>query len=289
MIILLRGLQKGIETLAKLFMPLLFLLIIVLGIWSSTRSGAGEGIVWYLTPDISKINVNTFLSALSQVFFSLGIAMTAAFVFGGYATKSQNIMSDTAIVVLVDTGTAFLAGFVIFPALFSYGISPDSGPSLLFITMTNLLTEMPLGSVFGTLFFFLLLLAGLTSVVTVLEGISQSLKDRFQWTHPQSLLICFGIVSLLLIPNILSHTDSTFADIRGRSFFGWTDFLANSILLPIAGLCIVLFASFVVGFKRFQSETNEGSTLFRVTGIWQLVWKILVPISILTILIYGLA
>ncbi len=287
-LILLRGLKQGIEALAKIFMPILFAIIIILGIWSSTRAGAWEGIAWYLTPDFSKINMDIILSALSQVFFSIGIGMTTVFVFGSYSNKKQNIVLDSAVVVLVDTLVAFLAGFVIFPVLFSYGISPDSGPSLLFVTMTNLIAEMPFGLVFGSLFFFLLMLAGLTSVVTVIEGISQSLKDRFNWTQAKALYVCLGIVTMLLIPNILSHTDSILANMNGKSFFGWTDLLSNSILLPIAGLCIVLFASYIIGFKKFTQATNEGSTKLTVVNSWQIIWKVLIPICIVIILIYGL-
>ena len=287
-VILMQGLKKGIEALAKIFMPILFALIIILGIWSSSQPGAWEGIAWYLTPDLSKIDMEVILGALSQVFFSVGIGMTTVFVFGSYSGKNQNIILDSSVVIFVDTLVAFLAGFVIFPVLFSYGISPDSGPSLLFITMTNLIAEMPFGLVFGSLFFFLLMVAGLTSVVTVIEGISQSLKDRFSLSQSKALWICLAAVTFLLIPNILSHTDSIFSDLNGKSFFGWTDLLSNSILLPIAGLCIVLFASYIVGFDKFSLETNIGSTKTKVRSSWRLIWQVLIPICIIIILIYGL-
>ncbi len=283
-----KGLKNGVEALAKIFMPILFLLIVVLGIWSCTRSGAWEGISWYLTPNWSNVSMDIVLGALSQIFFSVGIGMTAVFVFGSYSTKKQDIISDAALVIIVDTAVAFLAGFVIFPVLFSFEIAPDSGPSLLFNTMTKLLAEMPMGVVFGGLFFLLLLLAGLTSVVTVMEGVSQSLKDRFAISQTYSLLICVFVTALLLIPNILSHTNSPLRDIQGKSFFGWTDMLANSVLLPLAGLGIVLFASYTLGFKRFQEATNLGSKSLRITGGWQVLFKVLIPICIIVILLYGL-
>ncbi len=282
-----RGLKDGVEALAKLFMPLLLLLIVVLGIWSCTRPGAGEGIRWYLTPDFSKIGMDTFLGALSQIFFSIGIGMAAVFVFGSYSDKKQNIILDTGIVVFMDTLIAFLAGFVIFPALFSYGIAPDSGPSLLFITMTGLLGELPMGQLFGALFFALLLLAGLTSVVTLTEGLVQSLRDRFRLSQGRSIAYFTLVVILLLIPNILSHNDSIFSDLGGRSFFEITDFVSNSILLPIAGLLIVVFGMYVVGFDRLRDATNEGSTRLKVTAVWEIIWKVVVPISIVVILITG--
>jgi NSS family neurotransmitter:Na+ symporter len=183
---------------------------------------------------------------------------------------------------------AFLAGFMIFPAPFSYGIPPDSGPNLLFLTMTQLLSEMPMGWLFGSVFFLILILAGLTSVVTVLECVVQSLMDRFRITQAQALSITISFNLILLIPNILSYSQTTFNDMAGHSFFAWTDFIANSILLPLVGLMLVCFGIYFVGFEQLRKETNRGSGIFKVTAIWKWIWQVVVPASIIIILITGL-
>ena len=283
-----KGLQNGIEKLAKIFMPILLILIVTLGIWSSTRDGAAAGIRWYLQVDFSEINAQVFLAALSQLFFSIGIGMTAIFTFGSYTSKKEDIIGDSILIIGIDTVVAFLAGFMIFPLLFSFGVSPDSGPSLLFVTMTNLFTEMPGGRIVGSLFFLLLFGAGLTSVITSYEGLVQTMSDKFGWTKKSALIRCMLIGTLLTLMNIFSQSGYLFSSLGGRNLFGWTDMLANSILLPVAGLLMVIFSVYIIGYHQFSRSTNQGSTILKMGIFWKYIFKIILPISILVILLYGL-
>ena len=145
-----RGLQGGVELVSKIFMPVLLIMFIILAFGSNTFEGSSEGLWWYLTPDFSKITFKVILAALGQIFFSVGIALTAGFVFGSYLDKkNSDIPGSVGIVVFFDTAIAILAGFVIFPALFAFGIEPNAGPGLLFVTIASLFKEIPLGMFFG--------------------------------------------------------------------------------------------------------------------------------------------
>ena len=150
-----RGLQGGVELVSKIFMPMLLIMFIILAFGSNTFEGSSEGLWWYITPDFSKINFGVILAALGQIFFSICIALTAGFVFGSYLDrKDSDIPGSVGIVVFFDTAIAILAGFVIFPALFAFGLQPDSGPGLLFVTMASLFKEIPFGMFLGDCFSF---------------------------------------------------------------------------------------------------------------------------------------
>ncbi len=272
-----QGLQNGIERLAKVFMPILLILVVALGVWSCTRDGAAAGIRWYLQVDFSEINAQVFLAALSQLFFSIGIGMTAIFTFGSYTSKKENIIGDSILIIGIDTVVAFLAGFMIFPLLFSFDVSPDSGPSLLFVTMTNLFTEMPGGQIIGSLFFLLLFGAGLTSVITSYEGLVQTMSDKFGWTKKSALIRCMLIGALLTLINILSQSGYFLPSLGGRNFFGWTDMLANSALLPVAGLLMIIFSVYIIGYHQFSRSTNQGSTTLKMGIFWKYIFKIVLP------------
>ncbi len=284
-----RGLNQGIEFLSKLLMPLLFLIIVGLSLWGISMEGATEGIRWYLSVDFSKITLNALLAAVGQLFFSIGIGFSTAYVFGSYMNRNEDLISSTGAVVLVDTLVAVLAGFMIFPVLFAYDIAPDSGPSLVFITMSSLFSEMPGGQLFGALFFLLLFVAGITSFISNIEAITYCFQDRFGLSRSRAMISALLIIMGLSIPNILSFSGTNPLKIGDATFYDRMDFLTNTIMLPLAGLMLVVFGVYIIGFKRLMEATNEGAVRFKIQPYWAILLKVVIPLTIITILIQGIA
>ncbi len=285
-----RGLQGGVELVSKIFMPVLLVMFILLAFGSNTFEGSSEGLWWYLTPNFSKITFSVILSALGQIFFSIGIALTAGFVFGSYLDRdSSDIPGSVGIVVFFDTAIAILAGLVIFPALFAFGIEPNSGPGLLFVTMASLFKEIPFGMFLGGLFFFLVFIAAFTSIIGLLEAVISTAMDSFKISRLKSVLLCVSLTFILSVPNVLGFSEWSHIQVFGMSIFGFFDFLSAKILLPLGGLLISVYVAHIWGFNKFMDETNRGSENLKVTPIWGPVMKFLIPIIILVILIYGLA
>ena len=283
-----RGLNNGLERLSKLLMPLLLVLIIGLGIWGVSIEGASEGIRWYLDVDFSKISLEAVLAGVGQLFFSIGIGFSTAYVFGSYMSKEEDLVYSTGTVVLVDTLVAVLAGFMIFPALFAYNIPPDSGPNLVFVTMSSLFSELPFGQLFGALFFFLLFVAGITSLISNIEAITFSFQDQFRLTRQRAMVLTLLIILGLSVPSILSFTKSNPLTINGRTFYDIMDYVTNSIFLPLGGLLLVVFGVYIIGFRNLQEATNTGAKTFRMANYWAILLKVIIPLIIITILIQGI-
>jgi len=284
-----RGLQGGVELVSKIFMPILLVMFILLAIGSNTLEGSEEGLKWYLSPDFSKINFQVVLAALGQIFFSIGIALTAGFVFGSYLDpKKSDIPGSVGIVVFFDTAIAILAGFVIFPALFAFDIEPNAGPGLLFVTMASLFKEVPFGMFFGGIFFFLVFIAGFTSIIGLLEAIISTIMDSMNIARIKAVIITVSTTFLLTIPSVLGF--GVWQDIQplGFSFFGLFDFISGKILLPLGGILISVYVAYIWGFSNFMRETNEGAESFKVTKLWGFLMKYVIPIIIFIILVQGL-
>ena len=284
-----RGLQGGVELVSKIFMPILLVMFILLAIGSNTLEGSEEGLKWYLRPDFSKINFQVVLAALGQIFFSIGIALTAGFVFGSYLDpKKSDIPGSVGIVVLFDTAIAILAGFVIFPALFAFDIEPNAGPGLLFVTMASLFKEVPFGMFFGGVFFFLVFIAGFTSIIGLIEAIISTIIDSMNISRIKAVIITVSITFLLTIPSVLGF--GVWQDIQplGFSFFGLFDFISGKILLPLGGILISVYVAYIWGFSNFMRETNEGAKNLKVTKLWGFLMKYVIPIIIFIILVQGL-
>ena len=284
-----RGLQGGVELVSKIFMPILLVMFILLAIGANTLEGSEEGLKWYLRPDFSKINFQVVLSALGQIFFSIGIALTAGFVFGSYLDpKKSDIPGSVGIVVLFDTTIAILAGFVIFPALFAFDIEPNAGPGLLFVTMATLFKEVPFGMFFGGVFFFLVFIAGFTSIIGLIEAIISTIIDSMNISRIKAVIITVSSTFLLTIPSVLGF--GVWQDIQpfGFSFFGLFDFISGKILLPLGGILISVYVAYIWGFSNFMRETNEGAKNLKVTKLWGFLMKYVIPIIIFIILVQGL-
>ena len=286
--IITRGLRRGIERAARLLMPVLLVFLVGLAIVSLRFDGAWEGVRWYLEPDFSAIGPETWLAALGQAFYSIGVGMMGAFVFGSYLhPRKSDIPGSAAKIVAFDTLAAILAGFVMFPALFAFGLEPDQGAGLLFVTMSGLFGRLPAGEVAAAFFFFSVFIAGLTSGLALLESLAASAMDSFGWHRQRSLWTVLAVILLAGVPIALGGGPWAAVQVGGRGLFELADYLSGNIFLTVGGLLISLYAATVWGFERFRAETNEGAGRVRVTAAWGPVMRFIVPIAVGLVVLAG--
>ena len=287
-----RGLVKGVENFSKVTMPILFLLLMVLGIYSLTLPGAFKGVEFYLKPDLNKISFEALLIALGQVFFSIGVGYGASWVYGSYLNKNADVPGDATRIALMDTVGALIAGFVIFPAAFAFGINPGSGYDLIFVTLPNVFGRMPGGFVFGILFFFLITVAAYTSAIANLECISSFLMDELKWDRVRSRTkaVWISIVGIftLGVPGILSLGPWKEIRVNNQNIFGFIDSFATNVFLILAGLSLALFVGWHLGVKKFMHMANQGAKSIRVKPYWGLLIKYIIPLIIIILFITNL-
>lgn len=282
-----KGLENGIEKACKIMMPTLFIMLIILAIRSLTLPGAMEGLKWYLNVDFSKINGQVILTALGQCFFSIGIASGGAFVYGSYLKKDSNIPADGLMIVGFDILAALIAGVVIFPAIFALGLPTDSGSSLLFVTMSNLFNQLPLGSLFGTMFFLLIFFAALSSALGYLEPVVITGTELFKLDRKKSVWLSLGLIFIVGLPTIMAQGPWSDILIGGRNFFDFADYFSGNILMPLGALILSLFTVMVWKFEKYQEETNIGTKGFKVYSWWSPLVKVIIPIALVIIFVTG--
>ena len=240
-------------------------------------------------PDFSAVGPETWLAALGQAFFSIGVGMTGAFVFGSYLhPRRSNVPGSAASVVAFDTIAAVLAGLVIFPALFAFGMEPDQGAGLLFITMAGLFGRLPAGEVAAAFFFFAVFVAGFTSCLALLEALAASAMDSFGWSRRRSLLAVLGAIMLAGVPLALGGGPWAAARLGGRNLFELADYVSGNIFLTVGGFAISLYVAVAWGFERFRADTNRGAGRFRVTAAWGPVMRFLLPVAVGLVVLAGL-
>lgn len=284
-----RGLRVGLERAAKLAMPLLVVLLVLLAVRSLTLPDAMDGLVWYLRPDFGAIDGSTVMAALGQAFYSIGIGMAAAFGLGSYLhPKDSDVPGNAAIVVAFDTAIAFLAGLVIFPAVLAFGLEPDAGAGLIFVTLTEVFQSMPAGQVVGSAFFFLLLLAALTSAVALHEVLTATVTDLLPWTRAFASWTVATCILVLSMPMILSQ--GPWSDLKwfGKDLFSLADFVSGNVLLPVGGLLLALYVVFAWTFRGFLRDANVGAGRVRVTGAWRPLMLGAIPLAVVLVLLAGL-
>ena len=251
--IIVLGVKKGIERASKVMMPLLFIILIVLGIRSLMMPGGMEGLRFFLSPDFSKVTPSTVLTALGQAFFSLSVGLGTMITYASYFTPSTNIRQTAFEVGILDTLVAFLAGLVIFPAVFSVGIKPDAGPSLVFITLPSVFSSMPLSQLWSSIFFLLLVIAALTSTISLHEAVTAYVTE--EWNLPRKHAARLTTLFSILLAAAASLSLGMFNHWRicGLNLFDLLDFLTANILLPLGGLLICLF----VGWQLNRNECEQ--------------------------------
>ncbi len=272
-LIVIKGVRSGIERWARILMPVLFVLIIVLIVRSISLEGAREGIQFYLTPDFSRIKAHSVLAALGQAFFSLSLGMGAIITYGSYLDKKQNIFTSSLSVVGLDTLIALMVGLIIFPAVYAFGIAPESGASLVFIVLPSVFSAMPGGAFWGFLFFTLVLVAALTSGISLLEVIIAYFVDELNWSRKRATIVFSSVIFLLGCLTAFSFGNwdrlmplrdvivALFGSAQD-SFFGIVDHLTEKWMLPIGGLLIALFVGWVWGTTHAVNEIRKGSQNF---------------------------
>lgn len=284
-----QGLEKGIEKACKIMMPTLFIMLIGLAIRSLTLPGAMEGVKWYLSPDFSQITWKTFVAALGQVFFSIGIASGGGFIYGSYLNKDSNIPGDGLLIIGFDTLAALIAGMVMFPAIFALGLSTDSGPSLLFVTMSNLFNQLPFSNLFGTIFFLLIFFAALSSALGYLEPVVTTAVDVFKLSRKRGVWVSLGLIFVIGITTIMGNDTGPWSSImiNGMNMFDFADFLSGNVMMPLGALILAVYTAYIWKFENYQTEANIGSHGFKVYTWWKPLVKYLIPAALLFIFING--
>lgn len=285
--ILVKGVIGGIEKAAKYLMPLLFVFLIAMVVRNVTLPGAMEGIMFYLKPDFSKITAELFVFVLGQVFFALSLGFGVMITLSSYLDKNENLVQTAIITAITNTLIAVLAGFMIFPSLFSFGVAPDSGPTLVFQSLPIVFSHMWAGSVFAVIFFGLLLIAALTTSLTIYEVLITALQEKTKIPRRRAIALVLGGIFLLgNVPSILSYGPWKHISVFGRNIFDAFDFVSGNILFMLTALGSALFVGFVM------KDEAKDELLYKdnhaTVNIWFNYVKYLVPLVILMIFISNL-
>lgn len=261
------GLQKGIEKITKLMMSALLLIMVVLAAHSVFLEGAAEGLRFYLVPDFARMAEQgigrVVFAALSQAFFTLSLGVGAMLIFGSYLGNERSLTGEAASITVLDTFVALVAGFIIIPACFAFGIEPGAGPKLVFVTLPNIFSQMPGGSLWSALFFLFLTFAALTTIIAVFENIVSFDMDLFGWSRRKSVLVSAALIILLSMPCVLGF--NVLSGIQplggGSTIMDFEDFIVSNNLLPLGSLGFVLFCTSKNGWgwEVFLAEVNKGS------------------------------
>ena len=289
-----RGLQNGLEKVSKYMMSALLILILVLAVHSLTLSGAGEGIRFYLVPNLDTVREvglkNVITAAMNQSFFTLSLGVAAMEIFGSYMGKERTLAGEGVRICGLDTFVAIMAGLIIFPACFSYGVEVGAGPSLIFITLPNVFVNMTGGRIWGSLFFLFMTFASFSTVIAVFENIMSFCMDMFGWKRSKAALINCLIILAASMPCVLGYNVwSNLHLIGGRDVLDSEDFIVSNLLLPIGSLIYLLFCvtKWGWGFSNYMEEANTGKGL-KIAKWLKPYFQFILPMLILIILIQGL-
>ena len=291
--IVLKGIKNGIERFSKFLMPLLFIIIVVLDVRGVTLKGAEQGLDFLFFPDFSRLTVEGVLSALGHAFFTLSVGMAIMITYGSYIKRDVSLGSLVLKVTVADTVIALLAGVAIFPAVFAFGIEPASGPGLVFVTLPNVFNQMPLGSLFAFLFFFLLSTAALTSVISLIEPSVSYVMNAWKWERNKATVSVSVVI--VLIGAILTQGNGVWSEYvvpfftGGRiihlNIFDWAISLTDQ-LLPISGFFTAIFVSWVIERSILKDElTSYGLYQARYLKLYVFVLKYITPTAIAVVFI----
>lgn len=293
LVVILLGVENGIERVSRIMMPILIVLAVLISIYSMTRPGALEGVKYFLIPNIHHFSWMTVISAMGQMFYSLSIAMGILITFGSYMKKDVSIEDSTVQVEIFDTGIAMLAGLMIIPAVFAFsGGDPQAlgaGPSLMFVTMPKIFASMGFGSGIGIAFFALVLFAALTSAIALTESAVATFADEFHWNRSLCTILIGGEMIILGTLSCLGYGPLADVTIIGMQFLDFFDFLTNSVMMPIAALCICLFVTRRMTVAAAVEEVLQDGHSFRRKGIFEFMIRFICPVFVVIILVSSLA
>lgn len=288
------GVQKGLERVTKIMMVALLLLIIVLVVHSFSLNGAIEGIKFYLLPNVERVKEQGLMSvmtaAMNQAFFTLSLGIGAMEIFGSYMSDEHTLVGESIWICVLDTMVAIFSGLIIFPACFSFGVNPDAGPSLIFMTLPRVFINMPFGNIWGTLFFLFMFFASFSTVIAVFENILSNFIDNFNWKRNKAVIIACILILVGSIPCVLGYNLwSNIHPFPGKDFLDSEDFIVSNILLPGGSLIFLLFCTWKWGwgFDNYLEECNKGIGP-KMSKVFKNYFKFVLPLLILFILIQGL-
>lgn len=287
-----KGIQNGIEKVSKVMMILLLALIIILAINSLTLSGATEGIKFYLVPDLEKVQSigigHIITSAMSQAFFTLSLGIASMEILGSYMTREKTLPSESIKICILDTFVAITAGLIIFPACFSYGVEPNQGPALIFVTLPNVFVNMAGDRIWGTLFFMFMTFACFSTVIAVFENLISFCIDMFNMSRTKSVIINAIIMLIGCLPCIFGFNLLSGFNILGKGVLDIEDFAVSNILLPVGAFLYSLFCStkFGWGFDGYLNECNQGEGI-KFPRFFKPYIKYVLPVLVLIVFISG--
>lgn len=289
------GVQKGVERITKVMMIALLVIMVVLAINSAFTEGGAEGLKFYLVPDVDRLMKagvsNVVVGAMTQAFFTLSLGIGSMAIFGSYIEKERALMGEAVNVAVLDTFVALASGLIIFPACFAYGVEPDSGPSLIFITLPNIFNNMVGGRFWGSLFFLFMTFAAFSTIIAVFENIIACTMDLTGWNRKKTCLVSGVLLFVLSMPCVLGYNVwKGFAPLgEGSTVQSLEDFIVSNLMLPLGSFIIILFCTlrYGWGWKNFVAEANEGKGL-KVANWMRPYMTFVLPIMVLIILIMGL-
>ena len=285
------NLQGGLERVTKYMMVALLGLMVVLAVNSATMSGAKEGLSFYLLPDLSKITPNVVVGAMNQAFFTLSLGIGSMAIFGSYIGKERSLMGESVNIIILDTFVAVMAGFIIFPACFTYDLAVGQGPGLLFDTMATVFNNMGSGRLWGSVFFLFMVFASMSTVLAVFENILACVREIFGWNRPKGCVICGIGIAITSLTTALGYNLWPFHPFTEETFWlDLWDFLVSYNLLPLGSLAFVIFCCnkrYGWGWENFLAEANSGKGM-KVKNWMKPIFCYVVPVAVIFIYIMGL-
>ncbi len=290
-LVVLFGVEKGIEKVSKIMMPVLVVLTVFIAIYSLFMPGAIDGLIYYIKPDFSQFSGTTVLAAMGQLFYSMSLAMGIMITYGSYMKKDVNLESSVKQIELFDTGIAFFAGLMIIPGVFAFsGGDPEAlgkGPGLMFVTLPKVFESMPGGTIIGSVFFILVLFAALTSSISLMETVVSIFMDKFGWNRKVTCIIIFVGCVILGIPSCLGYGVLSSFTIFGMAFLDFFDFISNSVLMPIVALITCILVGYVIKPTALIEEIEQGGKFKRKT-LFTIIIKYIAPVCIVAILVFSI-
>ena len=287
-VIVMLGVEKGIEKVSKIMMPVLVVLTLFIGIYALFIPGAIEGFLYYITPDFSHFSATTVLAAMGQLFYSMSLAMGIMITYGSYMKKDVNLESSVHQIEIFDTGVAFLAGMMIIPSVFAFSGGDEAalgkGPGLMFITLPKVFDSMPGGTIVGALFFLLVLFAALTSAISLMETIVSIFEDKLNLGRKKTCLLVLAGTFLLGVPSSLGFGVLGGISVLGLSILDMFDFVSNSVLMPIVAFLTCIFIGYVLKPQAIIDEL-EISAPFKAKKLFTVIIKYVAPVFIVLILL----
>jgi len=288
-LVVMGGVQKGIEKCAKILMPILFLFLIILVIRSVTLPGSSKGLLFLFKPDFSKLTGNTILTALGQAFFTLSLGVGTMVTYGSYIKKKEKLASTVVYTCILNSCVSILAGIAIFPAVFSFGISPEQGPGLAFVTLPNIFQQMFGGYFFGIIFFLLMTTAALTSTISMLEPLVAVTTEGLKVPRKKATIIIGIIIALISIPCSLSFGIMSGVKFMGMNFFEFLNYITANFGMTFVSLIFTVFVGWFLGSKTVKAElSNEGELKVGYYPVFMFLVRFVVPVAIVVVFLSGI-